>query len=1126
MNIQLRILFAVICISTFFSCDSKLDNTNNEGAEKNNMNKNVEEQQALFQLVDAEHSNVDFANTITETLDLNIINYHYFYNGGGVAIGDINNDGLVDLFFTANQLKDKLYINKGNLKFEDASQLLPPQNEISWSTGVTMADVNADGWLDIYVSKSGNLDRENRRNVLYINQEGKGFTEEANAYGIDDPAYSTQAAFFDYDKDGDLDMFLLNHEIKDITNYNKDMRAFGRDPYVGDKLYKNEGGKFVDVSKQAGIISNPYGFGLGVAIGDLNNDGWPDIYVSNDFLENDYLYYNDTKGGFRESISSSTKHISNYGMGVDISDINNDGMQDVLVVDMVAKDNFRQKTNMSGMNPERFWQCIDFGFHFQYMFNTLQLNRGGERFSEVGQMAGISNTDWSWASLMADFDGDGKKDILISNGLRKDARNNDFAKEYVLFAEQMPKYKGKEPKTILQDQLQNMPSQRVPNYIFQNRGNIQFEDQSKAWGIDELSFSTGAAYADLDNDGDLDIVMNNVDDKAFIFENKNNTNNKNNYINIALKGNKSNPNGIGAKIVIETKSDKQTQEVYTTRGFQSAVPPIAYFGIGQLDQIEKIEVIWPDGKTNVINQASINQLMTINYSDAQTASESKVNVSKSFVDITNSLGIDYTHQENYYDDYKDQVLLPYKLSTLGPAIAVGDINNDGLEDMVIGGANGFSATIYVQTANGKFKTQTSKIFDQHKNYEDIDALLIDVDGDNDLDLYMASGGYEFDIASLLLQDRIYLNDGKGNFSYSENSLPIFPISTSNVKACDFDKDGDLDLFVGARLIPKKYPLSPSSYLLINENGKYRDATEEIAVKFKDMGMVTDAEWMDVDGDQLEDLVIVGEWMPISVFKNTKTKLELMDARTNGLNQTEGWWFSVQKIDFDQDGDLDFVAGNLGLNYKYKATKENPFKVFGADFDHNQSVDIVLSYAQNGEYYPVRGRECSSQQMPFIKQKFPNYNSFANANVYDILGRDNIKESVEKNAYTFATTLFENRDGEFISKPLDVMAQLSSVNDIIVEDLNKDGNMDMILGGNLYGAEVETQRNDASYGLILLGDGSSNFKTLAAPQTSFFGEGDVKKMIPIKITKQYTAYIIVQNSGPLKVFRYQNQSNEL
>lgn len=1120
-NMQFLKLLSIFILTSILtiSCENSI---NSENADKSSghLKPSPSIKKTLFSSIPSSQSGIDFANNLKETLELNIINYHYFYNGGGVACGDLNNDGLPDLFFTANQGPNKLYLNKGGLVFEDFTHLLPKQNPNQWTTGVTMADVNHDGWLDIYVSQSGNLSSEDRKNLLYINLAGEGFVEKAAEYGLDDPAYSTQAAFFDFDKDGDLDMYLLNHEIRSISNYNRETRLSGRDPYIGDKLYRNEGDTFVEIGQRAGIYASPYGFGLGVAIGDFNNDAWADIYVTNDFLENDFLYINKKNGVFKESIQEMTKHISNYGMGTDVADFNNDGWADIIVVDMVARDHFRQKTNMSGMDPEKFWKSIQFGFHYQYMYNTLQMNQGGEKFSEVGQRTGISSTDWSWAPLMADFDLDGKKDIYITNGLRKDVRNNDFVNKHILFAEQMPKNKGLSAEQILQNQLREMPSQAISNYIFKNKGEIQFEDQTKKWGLQKPSFSNGAVYADLDLDGDLDIVTNNIDQEAFLFENTASDQSDKNFLHVILEGSKKNPNGIGSKVKLITDEGLQIWEIYTTRGYQSSVPPMAYFGLSKGDNIKAVEVTWPDQSISKIDDPKVNQTLTVNYRESTNP---KITQKKSneavFIPVTKKHHINYLHTENEYDDFKDQILLPHKLSNLGPALEVGDLNGDGMEDFLVGGAHMSPTVIYLQKKDGTFERTDAGFPKGHENFEDIDAVFFDADNDGDLDIYLASGGYEFDQSTQHLYDRIYLNDGNANFTFAPERLPDFKVNTGCVRAFDYDDDGDLDLFVGGRLISKQYPFSPNSYLLKNDGDKFVDVTDEVIPELRKIGMVTSAEWMDINGDKAAELIVAGEWMPIRVFQSEKGKFNLLDETSLGLEKTDGWWFSLQQIDYDQDGDMDLIGGNLGLNYKYKASKNRPFKVFGQDFDQNQTVDIVLSYAEEGAYYPVRGRECSSDQMPFIKEKFPDYKSFAQANVYDILGEDQISNSLELNAYTFATTLFENRDGKFYPHKMNDYLQLSSINDIEVFDLNLDGYQDLIMAGNLYGAEVETPRNDAGFGNILLGKGSSDFEILNPSKTNYFGEGEVRKIKAIQIQDQYTAFLVAKNSGDLELYRF-------
>lgn len=1112
MNLHsLRMLFAICCMITITACDQSNKHKSPESSGKESTNASKKE--ALFRKVAASESGIDFINRLNETPTLNIINYHYFYNGGGVAAGDLNNDGLIDLYFTSNQEADKLYINQGNLKFEDQSDKLPPKAKNAWSTGVLMADLNGDGLLDIYLSMSGRLPVAQRKNRLLINYGDLNFKEEAEAYGLADAAYSTQAAVLDYDQDGDLDLFLLNHEIDDISNYNKEVRAKQTDQNVGDKLYRNDGAKFTDVSKEAGIDQNPYGFGLGVAISDFNNDSWPDIYVSNDFTENDYLYINQKNGKFKNQITSATKHNSNYGMGVDAADINNDALSDVMVVDMVAKDNYRQKTNMSGMNPEQFWKTIAFGFHFQYMFNTLHLNQGGEKFSDIAQMAGVSNTDWSWSPLIVDFDLDGNKDIFVSNGLRKDVRNNDFVKKHVLYADQMPKNQGLDSLEILRNQLFNMPSERIANVAFQNEGDLNIQEVSKQWGLTEKAFSTGAIYADLDNDGDQDLIMNNVDDTAFVYEN---IASKAPYLRLKLKGSDKNPYAVGTKLILHEADRTQALEYFPTRGFQSSTSTDPVFAVQGEDEV-KLEVIWPNGSSSITKIDQFDEPIQLSMNELALEEWKIKPVVPIIRNVSKAHGIDYNHYENAYDDFQDQVLLPHQLSNLGPALAVGDVNNDGLDDFFIGSAVGYYPALYVQNQEGKFEIQKSNPFEREFSREEMSAMFFDCDGDQDLDLYIGYGSYEFDANSPLLQDALYINDGQGNFSKS-NRLPKMLNSTSVVLPFDFDNDGDLDLFVGSRMQQKRYPLPPPSYLLENRGEAFIDVTEEKAAALKNLGMITSALAMDENGDGRKDLIITGEWMKIKIMHNLPEGFSLKADSLSNLTKSSGWWYSLASDDVDQDGDLDLIGGNLGLNYKYKASKEQPFKVFSNDFDNNQTVDIVLSYPQQGTYYPLRGRECSSQQLPSLKEKFPSYNDFASASVYEVIGRDEAKYAYQRNAHSFASTIYLREKGQYKSIPFQNNVQISSINSILPMDVNQDGYNDLIVGGNLYGSEVETPRNDASYGHILINNQDGTYQALPAEKTAFFGEGEIRAIRAIRIKGKENTFLVAQNNGYLKLFQ--------
>jgi len=1060
-----------------FSCEKKISK---EVLQKTNTNV------TLFTEINALESGVNFINEIPESSAMNSMVYEYFYNGGGVAVGDIDNDGLTDIYFTSNLKDNKLYLNKGNFKFEDITNTANVKGSFGWTTGVSMVDINTDGWLDIYVCKSGKGKAENRQNELYINNKDGTFTESATQYGLNFPGYSTQASFFDFDKDGDLDMFLLNHNVTPINTNTPENFKKREDEFVGDKLYRNDDGKFIDISKKAGIIGNPLGFGLGVSVGDLNQDGWPDIYVANDYVEHDYLYYNNGDGTFTEGLKSSIKHIPNFSMGTDIADFNNDGLQDIMSLDMVAEDNYSIKTSMSGMNPETFNYAVDNGFHYQYMFNALQMNNGNQNFSEVAQLSGVSNTDWSWSPLFADFDNDGFKDLFITNGLKRDFRNNDFKILKLKRLEQAQKSKEK-MAPVIEELVKQTPQRKTPNYLFKNNGNLTFSKTSIDWGISKPTFSNGAAYADLDNDGDLDLVVNNIDDPATLLKN----NSSKNYLQFQFKGDTKNPFGIGAYVEIKTKNGKQIIENYPTRGYQSSVEPILHFGLNNLESVESITVIWPDNKIQTFKKIKTNQRLTVNYSDAQLANQHNRKQNNTlFTDVTQSSNIIHKHIENDYNDFIKESLLPHKMSQFGPALTVGDINNDGLDDFYAGGSKDFSASLYIQNKDATFSASNVNTWLSDKKYEDVDAQFFDADNDGDLDLYVVSGGNEWKANDKMYQDRLYLNSD-GIFRKSQSKLPKITASGSCVRPFDFDNDGDLDLFIGSRLKAQTYPFSGTSYLLENNNGKFKNISIQKASKLSEIGMVTDALWTDFDSDNQTDLIVVGEWMEISFFKNENGNLERQE---NILPNSNGWWNSINGADFDIDGDIDYIVGNLGLNYKYRATLSEPFEVFSTDFDDNGTNDIVLGYYNNQNLYPLRGRECSSSQMPFIKEKFPTYNAFGSASLIDVYGKEKLESALHLKAYNFASVYLENLgNGKFKTVHLPNQAQLSSINDILIIDYDNDGLRDILIAGNMYQSEVETTRNDASYGLLLKNNGKNNFEAKSAKESGINFTGMVKSM---------------------------------
>ena len=1068
----------------------------------------------LFTLLSPDETGVKFANNVPDNEYVNILTYEYFYNGAGVAVGDINQDGLPDLYFTANMGSNKLFLNKGNLKFEDITESAGVGGGKGWSTGVTMADVNSDGFLDIYVSRSGKFNPELRRNQLFINNGDLTFTEKAAEFGLDNTAYSTQAMFFDFDLDNDLDVFLINHSIRLYHGLDAMQLMDQHDPHAGDKLLQNVDGKFIDVSKQAGIRTNPLGYGLGIAAGDLNKDGWPDLYVTNDYLELDYMYINNGNGTFTNEIKSSTGHISNFGMGVDIADINNDSHPDIVVSDMVAEDNYRQKTNMRSMNPEEFYQAVEFGFHYQYMFNTLQLNRGNGYFSEIGQLAGISSTDWSWATLLVDLDNDQFRDLIITNGFRKEYTNKD----YTSFKEKISKQaSGMDQDTrvaAMKTLLENLPENKIGNYVFRNNGDLTFSNYSEAWNFNQPSYSNGATYADLDMDGDLEVIINNIDATASIYKNETIEEGGGNFIKIHLKGPPKNPMGIGAKVSVFTSGIQQTYEQYLTRGYQSSIDPLIHFGMGGFGKADSITVIWPDGFKYLKKNLAANQTVQISYTSENKIKKDPVTALPIFIDLTDKINLDYIHVENEYSDFEKELLLPHKMSNFGPALDVADLNNDGLEDIIVGGAKGYPAQIFYQDQNMNFSGNIPASFKDDLETEDVGVAIFDANGDAKPDIYMVSGGNEYPEKSPLLQDRLYLNVGNGNFEKS-TELPEMYSSGSVVRPFDFDNDGDTDLFVGGRVTPGKYPFPPRSYLLENTNGSFEDVTEQVAPELVAGGMITDAIWTDFNGDNYQDLIVVGEWMPILMMENQNGVFKNV-SNTNAMDQETGWWFSIEEGDFNQDGLPDYIVGNLGLNYKYKASYLEPFQIYCDDFDNSGTLDIVLGYFNEGELYPLRGRQCSSDQMPFIKEKFETYHEFGSANLEEVYGRDALSSALHYEARNFSSSLLINQgSNQFELSPLPNICQISNINSSIIDDFNGDSILDILIAGNLYPVEPETIRNDALIGQLLLGIGDGTFDPIEPSISGIFLKKDVKHMHPIQLGDQ-SGIIVANNQDGLQI----------
>ncbi|WP_272149487.1 VCBS repeat-containing protein [Tenacibaculum aiptasiae] len=1094
----MRFPFLIIIVILFVAC------TDQKSTKKNDL---------LFNELKSNTTGIRFENNLTETDSLNYFKYTSIYMGGGVAAGDINNDGLVDLFFTGNQVKNRLYLNKGDFSFEDISRKAKIEGGSKWYTGVTMTDVNADGYLDIYCSVSGK--NGDKRNELYINNRDNTFTEKAKEYQIDALGNSVQATFFDFDNDGDLDLYVANYPIAHPTTSNAiyDYRMKNVSDEETDKLYRNDGDYFTDVTEISGVKN--YSFSLGVVAADLNNDGWQDLYVSNDYSIPDFLYINNQDGTFKEVIKEATSQTSFYGMGIDIADINNDELLDVFQVDMESNNNRRQKANMASMNPRLFYETVLYGFHYQYMHNCLQLNVGSiennvPKFSNISRISGTSSTDWSWGPMFADFDNDGFKDLYITNGTRREVNNKDFFKK--IDEEKYNQYS-------LLEKTKMIPSEKIDNFMFKNVNGIQFERVNKKWGIEHKGFSNGWTYADLDNDGDLDVVINNLDEVASVFENKGSDKN---YLSVSFKGTQKNPFGLGAKVYTYVGKNVQKQELTLTRGFQSSVAPKLHFGVGDTKKIDSLKVVWPRGKEEVLKGVKTNQSIVLEYANAEKGKDRTLAKKKIFSNENSKL-LAYKSVENDINDFDKQVLLPHKMSTLGPAVAVADVNNDGLEDCFVGGSFGNDGKLFIQKKDGFYEKQNLEIR-KDKLSEDLGALFFDADNDGDQDLYVVSGGYEYAEKSTMLQDRLYVNDGKGNFQKEKKALPQLQDSGSRTYKLDFNKDGKQDVLVLGRQISGKYPLPASSTLLENTSDeksiKFNNVTSSKIPLLKNLGMATSAVITDINNDGWEDIIIVGEWMSIKVFVNHKGKFEEISERYGLTKNTTGWWWSINQGDFDNDGDMDFIVGNNGLNYKYKATEKETFDIYVNDFDKNNENDIVLSYYNEGKQYPVRGKQCSSQQIPSLKSKFKNYNEFSTATLVDVYGSKNLENSLHYQVSSFASIYLENKEGKLIVHELPIEAQFSSINQIIVNDFNSDGNLDAVVAGNLYNSEIETPRNDGSYGVFLEGNGKGKFKSIPSMNSGFFTEGDVKDLVPITVGNQ--KYIIsVKNNDYLQFIKINN-----
>lgn len=1023
----------------------------------------------LFTKQPSSQTGILFRNMLPETAELNIITYEYFFNGGGVAAGDFNNDGLIDLFFTSNIMPNKLYLNKGNWTFEDITRTSGAGGRRGWKTGASVADVNGDGLLDIYVCYSGNTDSSFRANQMLINNGDLTFTDKAKEMGVDDLGYSTQAAFFDYDRDGDLDLYVMNHNNRSLRNFDAAYVKKMVDRDAGDRLYENRGGKFMDVTLKAGIISNPLGYGLGLSISDLNNDGYPDIYVTNDYVEEDYMYINNKNGTFTESIKASLGHLSNFAMGVDVADINNDGLADIFTLDMLPESNRRQKLLYAPDNYEVYANTLQNGFYHQLMRNMLQLNNGNGTFSEIGQIAKVSNTDWSWAALLADYNNDGLKDLFVTNGYGRDMINRDFMKFYA--DERLKYWQGKTDDKML-GMLQTITTTPLHNYVFENVNGLQFTERSVEWGLDEFNLSHGAVYADLDNDGDLDLVVNNMNVEASLYRN-NTIENKSgsHYLKMDLKAAGQNKWAIGASVTVFAASSQYSVQNYPVHGFQSAMLGPLHFGIKE-NKIDSIRIIWPDGAFEVVKaNMAIDTLLAFEQAPALTQWVA-VPAPTNTVFRETEVSMLYTHIEDVVNDFKIQPLMPNMLSYSGPKFSTAYVNDDRLLDLYICGPKDQKGSIFLQDENGGYEESRQPDLEKDAAAEDCAASFFDADGDGDMDLYVVSGGYAVDEPSQL-QDRLYINE-RGRMVRKKDNLPVENISGSQVLILDFDGDRDNDVFVTGRVIPEKYPQPASGMLLENDGkGKFTDVSSTRAPFLSGLGLVTDAAWVDINGDKKNELIVCGEWMSFRAFEFVNGQGGEITDRVF-KDTMNGWWNRMSFADLDDDGDLDMIAGNWGENSQIHASVKEPVELYYGDFDKNGFIDPLICYYIQGNSYPMASRDEMTDQIVSLRQKYPNYDSYADMTIRDVLTKEQIASATVLSATHLNTTWLENKGGQFVARALPLQADYAPVYAIHVDDFNRDGKKDILLGGNIEQTRIKIGKIDASFGVLLAGDGKGNF----------------------------------------------------
>ena len=1073
----------------------------------------------LFERLSPEATGVTFVNELPEAADFNILNYLYYYNGGGVAVGDVDGDGLPDLYFSSNLGPNRLYRNKGNYQFEDVTERAGVAGPGGWKTGVTMADVNGDGHVDIYASGVSYLTQRGR-NVLYVNRGDGTFADRTAEFGLEHVGYSTQAAFFDYDVDGDLDMYLLNHSTHTERAIGRRESRTVRHATAGDRLFRNDGDRFVDVSETAGIYGGVEGYGLGVVASDLNVDGCPDLYVANDFQENDFLYLNDCDGTFTESIARAAGHTSRFSMGVDAADVNDDGRPDVFVADMLPEREAVLKTSANAEGFNLFNLRLRAGYHPQYARNVLLLNRGGGRFSDVGYLAGVHATDWSWAPLFAVLDNDGRKDLFVTNGIYRRPNDLDYINYVGNDAAQAALARGDARES--QEIMRRMPQIPLPNHAFRNEGGLRFTDRAEAWGLGQPGFSNGAAYVDLNNSGALDLVVNTINAPAAIYRSYARARTGNGYLTVRLRGAGRNTAGVGARVTAWTGDRVQTLEQMPTRGFQSSVDPRLHFGLGRAARVDSLAVVWPDGRYQVVAGVAANQTVTLAQGDAagRWAYAKQPAAPPLFEDATGRAAIDFAHQERPFLDTDREPLMPHLLSTEGPALAVGDVDGDGLDDLYVGGAKWQAGRLYVQQRDGTFRSRDSALFAADSLAEDVDAAFFDADGDGDQDLYVVTGGNEFWGDAPALRDRLYVNDGRGRFRHAAGALPAIFENGGCVAPADFDGDGDVDLFVGSRVVARAYGTSPKSHLLRNDGrGRFADVTGELAPALLEAGMVTAAAWVDGPAGR-PDLVVVGEWTPVRVFRQDGAGGRFTErTAAAGLGGSEGWWNSVTAADLDGDGDTDLALGNLGLNAYVKASAKEPARLYVHDFGANGSIEQVLTFYKQGTSYPLAGRDDLVRLIPALRSRYTSYASFGAARIEDIFTKEELRAArvLEARQLASAVALSDGKGG-YTLHPLPVEAQLAPVYASTAGDFDGDGRTDLLLGGNLHGVPPVLGRYDASYGLLLRGAGDGRFTAVDMAESGVAIEGQVRDLKPLRHAGGRTLIAVARNDDRLLLLR--------